>query len=257
MKLFRPFIAAFFATAILLLAAPIHAAQRVLVYQKNGKGYVHDNLAASAAAIRELGAAHGFGVDISTNAAVFTDTNLTRYAAIIFANSNNEAFDNDSQRAAFQRYIEKGGGFVGIHSSTGSERTWSFFQQVQGAKFLRHPPMQTFTIRTLNRTHPATSHLAENWRWTDECYFFTNLTPNIQVLLSADIATVKDPKLNSAPGQQANGVFPLAWQQELYGGRQFYTALGHKIEHYSDPAYRRHLLGGIQWVLDMTKPKSE
>ena len=258
MKLIRGLlIAKLMATAIVLSAVPIAAAQRVLVYQKNGKGYVHDNLAASAAAIRELGAEHGFGVDVSTNAAVFTGTNLTRYRAVIFANSNNEAFENDSQRAAFRNYIEKGGGFVGVHSSTGSERAWSFFQQVQGAKFLRHPPLQTFTIRTLNKTHPATTHLAENWRWTDECYFFTNLNSKIQVLLSADISTVKDPKLNSAPGQQVHGVFPLAWRQELYGGRQFYTALGHKIEHYSDATYRRHLLGGIRWVLDMTKPKSE
>ena len=250
-------VAGLIATGFLLAATPIDAAPRVLVYQKNGKGYVHDNLAASATAIRELGAEHGFRVDVSTNAAVFTRTNLTNYAAIIFANSNNEAFDNTSQRAAFQSYIEKGGGFVGIHSSTGSEREWSFFQQVQGAKFLRHPPMQTFTIRTINRTHPATWHLAENWRWTDECYFFTNLNTKIQVLLSADITTVNDPKLNSAVGQQVKGVFPLAWQQELYGGRQFYTALGHKIDHYSDPMFRRHLLGGIQWVLSMTKPKSE
>jgi type 1 glutamine amidotransferase/Tfp pilus assembly protein PilF len=230
---------------------------RVLVYQKNGKGYVHDNLAASAAAIRELGSRHGFEADVSTNAAVFLDPALANYRAIIFANSNNEAFDNDDQRAAFQLYIENGGGFVGIHSSTGSERKWSFFQQVQGARFLRHPPMQTFTIKALNRAHPATSHLPETWPWTDECYFFTNASPKIQVLLAADVTTVKDAKLNSAPGQQINGVFPLCWQQQLHGGRQFYTALGHKIEHYSDPIFRQHLLGGIQWVLDATKPKSE
>jgi enediyne biosynthesis protein E4 len=230
---------------------------RVLVFQKNGKGYVHDNLAASAAAIRELGAQRRFEVEATTNAAVFLNATPAKYRAIIFANSNNEAFDNDDQRAAFQRYIESGGGFVGIHSSTGSERQWSFFQQVQGAKFLRHPPMQTFTIKTLSRAHPSTAHLPENWQWTDECYFFNNISPKIQVLLAADIETVKDPKLDSAPGQQINGVFPLSWQQELYGGRQFYTALGHKIEHYSDPVFRQHLLGGIQWVLDATKPKSE
>jgi type 1 glutamine amidotransferase len=49
-----------------------------------------------------------------------------------------------------------------------------------------------------------------------------------------------------------NGVFPLAWCSEVGGARVFYTALGHKIEHYSDPAFRQHLLGGIRWVLART-----
>ena len=74
-------------------------APRVLVYQKNGKGFVHDNLAASAAALRELGTRNGFGVDVSDDPSVFTVPALKQYRALIFANSNNEAFDNDEQRA--------------------------------------------------------------------------------------------------------------------------------------------------------------
>jgi len=235
--------------------ATLSAEPRVLVYQKNGTGFVHDNLAASAAAIVELGKQNGFNVDLSTNAAVFTDANLKKYAALIFANSNNEAFDDEEQRAAFQRYIRRGGGFVGIHSSTGSERHWNYFQQVQGAKFFRHSPLQKFTINVIDSRHPATAHLSGTWPWTDECYFFTNVNQRIHVLLAADTRSLKDSKLITAPGQDVNGIFPLAWCQEFNGGRQFYTSLGHKIEHYSDPVFRQHLLGGIQWVLGETKTK--
>jgi type 1 glutamine amidotransferase len=32
----------------------------------------------------------------------------------------------------------------------------------------------------------------------------------------------------------------------------FYTSLGHKIGYYSDPVFRRHLLGGIRWALGET-----
>ena len=257
--------AQFAATARALIALlslsclPVLAAgPRVLVFQKNGKGFVHDNLAASAAAIRELGTQNSFGVDLSTNPAVFADDNLKKYAALIFANSNNEAFDNQEQRAAFQRYIRSGGGFVGIHSSTGSERHWTYFQKVQGAKFFRHSPLQKFTIKGLDSKHPATAHLGGTWLWTDECYFFTNVHPGIHVLLAADTKMLKDPKLETAPGQKVNGVFPLAWCQEFDGGRQFYTSLGHKIEHYADPVFRQHILGGIRWVLGETNttPKS-
>jgi len=107
-----PLIATAFLT--LVLSSASGAEPRVLVYQKNGKGFVHDNLAASAVAIRELGKLNGFDVDVSTNPAVFADGTLKIYQALIFANSNNEAFENEEQRAVFQRFIRGGGGFMGI-----------------------------------------------------------------------------------------------------------------------------------------------
>lgn len=241
--------------AILALAdgTALGAAQRLLIYQRNGPGYVHDNLAASAAALREIASQQHLEADVSTNASVFAGESLKRYAAVIFANSNNDACENAEQRAAFRKYIESGGGFIGIHSSTGSERNWPWFQQMQGAGFLRHPPLQTFTVKVADPAHPATAHLPSPWVWTDECYFFTNLNQNIRVLLTLDAASLRDPKLPAEPGETIKGEFPLAWRQEQYGGRQFYTALGHRIEHYSDPAFRQHLSGAIRWVIENPK----
>jgi uncharacterized protein len=228
------------------------ASPLVLVYQRNGKGFVHDNLAASAAAIVELGKQHDFAVEVSSNATVFTDALLQKCSALIFANSNNEAFETLEQRRAFERFIRRGGGFLGIHSSTGSERNWPWFQKVQGAKFLRHSPMQQFTVEVLDANHPATKHLGSTWPCTDECYFFTNVNPAIHVLLTVDTATLRDPQLARSPAEKVNGVFPLAWCHESDGGRRFYTSLGHKTEHYADPTFRQHLLGGIEWVLGRT-----
>src|ERR1039457_4165204 len=59
--------------------------RRVLVYTKNqiGKGlYVHDNIAASVAAIKKLGEENSFAVDVSDDATVFADDNLKRYKEI-------------------------------------------------------------------------------------------------------------------------------------------------------------------------------
>ena len=76
----------------------------------------------SVTAIRKMGAEAGFAVDASDDPAVFTAANLKQYQALVFSNSNNEAFTNQAQRDAFKGYIESGGGFVGIHSASGSER---------------------------------------------------------------------------------------------------------------------------------------
>ena len=119
---------------------------------------------------------------------------------------------------------------------------------MQGAKFLRHSPLQKFSVNVVEAKHPATAHLPATWKWEDECYFFTNMNPDIRVLLSVDTRTLKDPKLKSAPGQQSGGVFPLAWCHEFEGGRVFYTSLGHPDD-FSGPVLPRLLRNAVEWVL--------
>jgi type 1 glutamine amidotransferase len=46
---------------------------------------------------------------------------------------------------------------------------------------------------------------------------------------------------------------PIAWCHPFKGGRAWYTALGHTIESYSEPAFRSHLLGGILWAAGLAK----
>ena len=56
---------------------------RVLVYTKNGKGYVHDNISSSVICIQELGAANKFMVDVSDDPSVFNENNLKKYNLLI------------------------------------------------------------------------------------------------------------------------------------------------------------------------------
>ena len=44
--------------------------------------------------------------------------------------------------------------------------------------------------------------------------------------------------------------FALAWTRRHGKGRVFYTALGHRAEVWKDERFRKHLLGGLRWVLD-------
>jgi len=231
----------------------VAAENRILVYTRNfvtgGTGYVHDNIASSVEAIRKMGVEKGFAVDVSDEPAVFTDANLKQYRALVFSNSNNEAFATQAQREAFQRYIRAGGGFVGIHSASGSERNWPYFWAVLGGKFLRHPKFQKFTVRVADRNHPATRDLPAEFEWEDECYYHDNLNPGIRPLLVTDPAKLDDPQKETYPGKRFGDALPLAWYQEYDGGRQFFTALGHRKEDYSNPILYRHILGGILWVL--------
>ena len=102
----------------------------------------------------------GFAVDEVDAPGVFTDANLRQYAALVFSNSNNQAFSDDAQRDAFKHYIEAGGGFVGIHSASGSERDWPYFWSVLGGKFAAHPHQQPFTVRVADPDFAAVKGIA-------------------------------------------------------------------------------------------------
>jgi type 1 glutamine amidotransferase len=224
----------------------------VLIYTRNyksdGKGFVHDNIAASVAALKELCAKAGLEAESSEDPAVFAEAALAKREAVIFSNSNNEAFAADEQRAALLDYVYKGGAFMGVHSATGSDRGSEAFKQLLGGRFAWHPPMQPFTILVNDRRHPALSHLGATWAWEDEAYV-CDCAPDIHVLMDAEVASLKKSAAEKRFAGFANGRYPLAWCRQHGDGRVFYTALGHKKEHYQDAAFRTHLLNGLLWAM--------
>jgi type 1 glutamine amidotransferase len=231
----------------------------VLVYTHNGltvdgkKGYIHENIAECVKAVEKIGAENKFKVMHSDDPAVFAKGNLKSYRAIIFANSNNKAFDNEEERKAFQDYMHQGGGFVGIHSATGSERDWPWFWKLIGGSFAWHAPLQKFTIQIKDKTHPATSFFKQDtWEWEDEFYTVKDAPSDLHVLLAGNIKPLKGvgDKAKDLPDS-----IPLAWYHEFEGGRSFYTSLGHKKEYYSDPNLMKHLTGGILWAMKMENVK--
>ncbi|TSA65543.1 MAG: hypothetical protein D4R41_00790, partial [Sediminibacterium sp.] len=58
---------------------------KVLVYTKNGKGYVHDNIASAVASIKEMGVENHFTVDVSDDPSVtvyYTNLTLPSYSEV-------------------------------------------------------------------------------------------------------------------------------------------------------------------------------
>jgi type 1 glutamine amidotransferase len=253
LPLFRMNIAAFkskvVTALVILLGSSVCLSENVLIYTKNGTGYVHDNIAASVACLKKICQTNGWAFEVSDDASIFTAEKIKVFDVLVFSNTNNETFDTEEQRKVFQDYIRNGGGFVGIHSACGSERQWPWFWANLGGKFVRHPPLQPFDIKVIDNANPSTQHLPDIWKWEDECYYMNELNPAIHILIAVDLRTIEDSKKDSYPGRIFGDYFPLAWCQEFDGGRQWYTALGHKIEHYSDKNFIQHLAGGIRWAM--------
>ncbi len=230
--------------------------KKILIYTKNGEGYIHENIEASVQAIQELCAEEGIITDVSDDPSVFTAENLIQYDALFFSNSNNEAFDTELQKKVFQDYCRSGKGFGALHSANASEREWPWYWALVGGKFIRHAPYQTFDVIVIDSNHPSTEALPKTWTIEDECYYSFQLNPDIQVLLAADMTTVEDEGKAEYPGETFGEKFPLCWSHHFEGGRQWYSALGHNPEFYKNDLFRAHLKGGVLWLLGIKKLKN-
>lgn len=210
---------------------------KVLVFAKT-TGYRHDSIAAGIQAIEELGETHNFSVDATEDDSLFTDSNLARYATVVFLSTTGDPVGTRAGKDAFQRYIRHGGGFVGVHAAADSGYDWAWYGGLVGAYFKAHPAIQPALLKVDDQVHPATKGLPGSFTRTDEWYDFrTQPRGSVHVLTSVDDATYS--------GSAMGADHPTTWCHGYDGGRAFYTALGHTAESYREANFLHLLLGGI------------
>ncbi|MGA5290180.1 lectin [Streptomyces pseudogriseolus] len=218
-------------------------AYRILVFSRTA-GFRHSSIDEGVTALRDLGAANNFTVDATEDPAAFTTANLARYRAVVFLSTTGDVLGS-AQESALEQYMRSGGGYVGVHAAADTEYDWPFYAGLAGALFQSHPAIQPATVEVEDRAHDATAHLGATWQRTDEWYNYrTNPRTTAHVLASLDES--------SYSGGSMSGDHPIAWCKDYAGGRAFYTGGGHTEESYADPAFRRHLLGGIRWAAGVT-----
>ena len=227
---------------------------RVLVFSKTAD-FRHSSIPNGIAAIKKLGEENGFDVDSTEDANFFNEDTLKKYSAVIFLHTTGDVL-NYNQQVAFERYIQSGGGYMGIHAATDTEYDWGWYGRLVGAYFNGHPEQQEAKFIIKDKTHAATKFFQDTlWQRKDELYNFKKINPDIHVLVTIDESSYKGG---------TNGAFhPMAWYHEYDGGRSFYTELGHTEASYTEANYLKHILGGIQYAigdnneLDYAKAKSQ
>ncbi len=213
----------------------------ILIFSKTA-GFRHESIPAGVAALRQLAEQHGFGLSLTEDGAQFTDATLAPFAAVLFLSTTGDIL-KAAEEAAFERYLAAGHGFVGIHAAADCEYDWAYYGGLVGAYFVGHSVVVSANVKLEPVTHASLTGLPSPWTRTDEWYGFrSNPRADVTVLLTVDETTFD-------PGQGMMGAdHPVAWYHAYQGGRAFYTALGHTSESFSDPVFRGHLLGGIQWA---------
>jgi cytochrome c len=223
---------------------------KILVFSKTA-GYHHESIADGNTAIQKLGGLHNFDVDTTTDAAMFNEDSLKKYSAVVFLSTTGDVLDY-LQEAAFERYIQAGGGYVGIHAAADCEYDWGWYGRLVGGYFLSHPGIhdtfpnvQPGILNVVDKENIATKHLPAQWKRTDEFYSYKKLSKDTKILLTIDE--------KSYHGGENGDNHPMAWYHDYDGGRAFYTELGHTKESFTEENYLNHILGGIEYAIGENK----
>lgn len=229
------------------------AAPALLVYSKT-TGWRHDSIPAATSALTDIARRRGWTMVFTEDPAWFERQKLARFDVVIWALPTGDTL-SASQKAAFRSYVERGGSYLGLHSAGDSSHTWDWYaSDLIGATFVGHPDnlnVRAGTIRVENGDHPAMRRLSGEWQRTDEWYYFDRSVRDRFAVLASLLPMSVDPALGEQDRARLDprADHPIIWHRCVGKGRAFYSALGHTIESYSEPAHLNMIEGAIDWTL--------
>lgn len=215
---------------------------RLLVFSKTA-GFRHSSIEPGQEALKKMAEAQGWEVEFSENDSMFYEASLKKFHAVVFLNTTGDIL-NPEQQNNFERFIQAGGGYVGIHAATDTEYDWPWYGKLAGAYFKSHPNnpnVKEGEYYVTNHNHAACDSLPDRFTRKDEFYNFNDINPDINVLVNIDES--------SYTGGENGENHPMVWYHEYDGGRAFYTGMGHTDESFEEPLFLNHLLGGINYAL--------
>lgn len=187
---------------------------------------------------------------------------------VVVSNYNGEPWSAET-KAAFEKYVGDGGGFVSVHAADNSFPEWTAYNEMIGlggwggrneksGPLLRlrdgkwtpdtkagggghHGAQHEFLMVTREPTHPIMAGLPEKWlHGKDELY--DNLrgpAKNVTVLASA-----YSDKTKGGSGEDE----PLLMTIQFGKGRVFHTALGHGTDAENCVGFATTLQRGTEWA---------
>lgn len=223
---------------------PVDMRDRVLVFTR-ATGVRHDDaLAAATQTLPALLAAEQVVPDFTEDPALFTEDNLDRYRAVIYLYTSGNDLLDSAGKLALERFVRRGGGWLGIHSAAETETAWPFYKSMVVVHAADQAAAQPATVTLALPGHAALRNVApEPWVATDEWY---NFASNPRAVLGVDVLLTVDETTYSGGTMGAD--HPIAWVQERLIGRVEYTALGHAAERWQEDAFKAHIASGIRWV---------
>lgn len=217
----------------------------------------------------------GFSYESTTDWSKLNDEFLAGYQVVLFLDTRSE---DPAQRAAFQRYIEKGGGFMGFHfaafalTPSSYPQNWDWYHNEflgSGSYGSNTWKPTSAVLRVEDKKHPSTKNLPETFKSSpNEWYRWEKdlkANPDIKILLAVD--PVSFP-LGTGPKKHeiwTSGYYPVAWTNKKYD--MIYVNMGHNdmdydggtnktLSHtFANEIQNKFITNGLMWLGKNSKIK--
>lgn len=191
-----------------------------------------------------------FRVEATTDWNDLNDQKLSQYQMVVWLN---DFPSKPEQRAAFEKFMENGGAWLGCHVSAYTDKNfkWTWFRNFIGAGVFginNWPPLPAKLIVD-DRNSPITKGLPDSFMSpTNEWYSWRpspRLAPDIHVLLTMDKSNY--PLGIKSMITDKDGDVPVVWTNTKY--RMIYMNMGHGDKVFSSPLQNQLFENEIAWLL--------
>src|SRR4051794_46108 len=129
------------------------------------------------------------------------------------------------------RWVRGGGGLVGIHTATATNKTDDNYARLIGSRFIGHGPVFDFDVTVSDPKHPIAQRV-QNHHLTDELYLLKPFD-DFHVFLTA--------YYNGKPQ-------PLGYTKRESDGRVAYLANGHDFRSLTFPTVKQLIVRAVRWA---------
>lgn len=175
-------------------------------------------------------------LDTTSNPAKISDSNLKNYNAVVFLNTSVNAL-NFQQSAELQRFLQAGGGFVGISGAIEKTHKWLWYNKMVGGVLGENQLTEKVQLSLITNASIGKSELPPLWKIEDKPLVMSSLPVRCK------------PILLDVMGKT------WAWYNTTEeGGKMFYTALGGEVSAFQNPTLLAHIWSGIEEVASKNLP---
>ena len=195
----------------------------------------------------DLASKHHFQLDTTTDWNKLNDSDLQPYRLMLWLNNFPQT---PAQRAAFEKYMEHGGGWIGFHVAAYNDKDthWPWFVQFLGGAvfYTNNWPVLPAKLNIDDPTHPVTVGLPASYESpANEWYLWKpspRLNKDVRVLLTLDPSNYPLGKKDII----TEGDLPVVWTNTKY--RMLYINMGHGPMIYGEPLQNQLFENAILWL---------
>jgi len=218
-----------------------------------GRNDTHPPVAAAAMMLEIMARKTGAFSATFSDGKDLTPEDLRKYDAFVINNLHGyDPFDGP-KKAELQNWLREcvgtGRGLVGLHAATLAWMDWKDYGDMIGAYYFDWPwkGQEKVTIKLDDPDHPVNAAFGgKEFAIADEIYQFREPYSRDKLHILASLDMDKSPR----HGTRKDNDYAVSWVNGYgYGGRVFYTVLGHNNETYCNPVFVQHVLDGIQFAI--------